>query len=119
MSEYDDKDRGELLALCEARSVPHDGRWGEARLIEALRGADARKQEGEALAKASARRAEAAVKADPPKRCRVLPNGDGKVSTGVHIAGVGDDFYEKGDEFSVPGKIAAELQDRGLVEVMG
>lgn len=77
--------------------------------------------EVEALKKRAARQAVAKQTGEipPPEvvTCRVLKNGDGKISMGVHLAGVGDAFYEKGEEFDIERSIADELEDRGFVEI--
>jgi FKBP-type peptidyl-prolyl cis-trans isomerase len=52
-----------------------------------------------------------------PVSVRVLKAGDGKVSRGQHIGGVGEDHYERGEVFSVATSIAQELEDRGFVEI--
>lgn len=48
---------------------------------------------------------------------RVLPAGDGKVSTGEHDAKGGDVLYERGETFGVLRPIAEELEKRGYVEI--
>ena len=45
--------------------------------------------------------------------------GDGKVSNGRHIAGMGDEFYEEGEEFEIHASNAHALQDKGFVEIQG
>jgi hypothetical protein len=76
----------------------------------------------DALRKRAARQA-AAVLAEPVPadivECRVLKAGDGKVSMGIHVASIGDAFYEKGEKFSIERAIAVALEDRGLVEIEG
>lgn len=47
---------------------------------------------------------------------RVLPKGDGKVSTGNHVAGDGDLHYRAGDHGHGPKESVDELVDRGFVE---
>lgn len=49
-------------------------------------------------------------------RCRVLKNGDGKISKGVHDLN-GEHYYAKGDEFTTEKTIADNLEDRGFVEI--
>lgn len=49
---------------------------------------------------------------------RVLKKGDGKISMGVHIAGIGEAHYEAGETFVVSLPIAEELEERGFVEVV-
>lgn len=77
--------------------------------------------EEEALKKRAARQrvAQAQGEVPPPElvMCRVLKNGDGKISMGQHVAGIGDAFYEKGEKFSVERPIAEALEDRGYVEI--
>lgn len=49
---------------------------------------------------------------------RVLPKGDGKISKGIHVPGVGDLSYVKGDSISdVPLRRAEELEAKGYVEI--
>lgn len=48
---------------------------------------------------------------------RVLPKGDGKISKGIHVPGVGDLRYVKGDTFSVPLARAKALEEQGYVEI--
>lgn len=77
----------------------------------------------EALKKRAARQAAAKLREDAPPpdlvSCRVLKNGDGRVSMGQHVPGVGDAFYEKGETFRIERGIAVELEDRGYVEIEG
>ena len=75
----------------------------------------------EALKKRAARQAAAKLDAAAPPAdmvsCRVLKAGDGKVSMGTHIAGIGDAFYERNETFRVEREIAVALEDRGYVEI--
>lgn len=48
--------------------------------------------------------------------CRVLKAGDGKISTGEHVAGHGDLTYSRNDVFAVPRFQAEALELRGFVE---
>jgi hypothetical protein len=63
------------------------------------------------------------VKFTPPKATsddvivRVLPMGDGKVNMGVHVKGVGEAHYKKGEKFPIGQAIAIELEERGFVEI--
>jgi hypothetical protein len=54
-------------------------------------------------------------------RYRVLPKGAGLIYTGVYDANTGQPFtYVKGEVVDdVDPAIAGELEDRGLVEVLG
>lgn len=49
--------------------------------------------------------------------CRVLKMGDGKVSTGQHVAGIGEVHYDKGEVFKVERSIAEALEARGFIEI--
>lgn len=76
----------------------------------------------DALRKRAARQAATKLAEPVPPdlvECRVLKNGDGKVSMGEHIGGIGDAFYEKGEKFMVERAIATGLEDRGYVEIEG
>lgn len=75
----------------------------------------------EALKNRAARQA-AVVQATPENipivQARVLPMGDGKISMGVHVPGVGEAHYERGETFSVIETVAISLEDRGFVEIL-
>lgn len=50
---------------------------------------------------------------------RVLKAGDGKISKGVHVPGVGDLKYKQGDVIDgAKAHLAAQLEDRGFVEIL-
>jgi hypothetical protein len=52
-------------------------------------------------------------------KVRVLPNGDGKISMGVHIAGVGEAHYERGEVIpNVLKDTAQDLEARGFAEIV-
>jgi len=75
----------------------------------------------EALKNRAAR--QAAIVAEKPEaipivQARVLPMGDGKISMGVHVPGVGEAHYERGETFSVIETVALALEDRGFVEIV-
>jgi hypothetical protein len=78
-------------------------------------------EEGEALRRRAARQAAAKLKDEAPPadlvQCRVLKHGDGKISMGVHIAGVGDAFYEYNETFPCERSSAEALEARQYVEV--
>lgn len=57
------------------------------------------------------------VAEEPVVAVRVTKKGDGKISTGKHVAMLGDELYEAGEEFSISRSIALELEDRGFVEI--
>jgi len=49
---------------------------------------------------------------------RVLKAGDGKISTGIYIAGIGNMTHSKGKVLkNMPIHTARELEDRGFVEI--
>lgn len=48
--------------------------------------------------------------------CRVLKNGDGKISKGIHDLD-GEHYFAKGDEFHAEKGIADLLEDRGFIEI--
>lgn len=75
----------------------------------------------EALKNRAAR--QAAIVAEKPEnipivQARVLPMGDGKISMGIHVPGVGEAHYERGETFSVIETVALALEDRGFVEIV-
>jgi hypothetical protein len=45
----------------------------------------------------------------------VLPNGDGRISNGVHHPKLGDEYYDAGERFSTTVSNAFALEARGLV----
>lgn len=49
--------------------------------------------------------------------CRVLPMGADKISMGIHVSGVGEAHFEKGETFKVGEPIARALEARGYVEI--
>lgn len=51
--------------------------------------------------------------------CTVLPQGDGKISMGEHVAGFGTAHYEEGETFQIGLGIAVTLYDRGYVNFEG
>lgn len=62
--------------------------------------------------------------AAPPEPCpicemRVTFKGDGRISNGKQVPGLGDEFYEEGETFSIASDIGYALQDRGLAEFKG
>ena len=74
-----------------------------------------------ALAEKAARQAGKAPKTDDPSdivKCRVMKLGDGKVSTGQHVSGVGEVHFERGEELTIARSIALGLEDRGYVEIV-
>lgn len=76
----------------------------------------------EAIKKRAARQAakrELAPEIHPSVECVVLPMGDGKISMGEHVAGLGTAHYEEGETFTVILPIAISLYERGLVNFDG
>lgn len=79
-----------------------------------------RHEQNEALRKKAARQA---AKVDAPEvppdivECRVLHLGDGKISMGEHVSGVGEVHYEKGETFKAERSHAEWLQNKGYVEI--
>jgi hypothetical protein len=84
-----------------------------------LAAATEKERQAEALRKRAARQAAARQKDDAPPpevvECTVLPMGDGKISMGQHIGGLGEAHYEEGETFNVELPIAVSLYDRGFV----
>lgn len=76
----------------------------------------------EALKKRAAKQAakrELAPEVHEIVECVVLPMGDGKISMGEHIAGLGTAHYEEGETFTVILPIALNLYERGFVNFDG
>lgn len=83
-------------------------------------GAEARAEieKVEAIKKRAARQAakrELAPQTHPTVECTVLPMGDGKISMGEHVAGLGTAHFEEGETFSTDLPIALALYERGYV----
>lgn len=50
---------------------------------------------------------------------RILKAGDGKISTGIYVAGIGNMTHKRGKIIqNMPLHTARELEDRGFVEIM-
>jgi len=78
-------------------------------------------QQAEAVKRAARQAAKTQVAPQQIKRvkARVLPMGDGKISMGVHIAGVGEAHYEKGEIIQdLEEPIAQALEARGYAEII-
>lgn len=76
----------------------------------------------EAIKKRAAKQAakrELAPEAHPKVECIVLPQGDGKISMGEHVGGLGTAHFEEGETFSVELPIALALYERGYVNFEG
>lgn len=76
----------------------------------------------EKLRKRAAR--QAAKNIDAPKvedrlSVTILPLGDGKISMGIHIGGVGEAFYEEGEKIEVAKSVAVDLYEKGYVNFQG
>lgn len=52
-------------------------------------------------------------------KCVVLPAGDGRISMGEHVAGLGEVHYEDGEEFETDLPIAINLYLRNFVNFDG
>lgn len=84
--------------------------------------AKAELEKQEALKKRAAKQAakrELAPEVHPFVECEVLPMGDGKISMGEHISGLGTAHYEEGETFNVALPIAINLYNRGFVRFEG
>lgn len=55
----------------------------------------------------------------PVVECTVLPMGDGKISMGEHIAGLGTVHFEEGETFPCPLPTAIAHYERGYVNFEG
>jgi hypothetical protein len=76
----------------------------------------------EALKKRAAKQArkrELAPEEVPIVECVVLPQGDGKISMGEHVGGLGEVHYEEGETFPCQLPIAIGLYERGFVNFEG
>lgn len=69
-------------------------------------------------AKQAAKR-ELAPEVHPKVECVVLPQGDGRISMGEHVGGLGTAHYEEGETFEVELPIALALYERGYVNFDG
>lgn len=72
----------------------------------------------EALRKRAARQAAQVLQSPeviPMVTCTVLPMGDGKISMGQHVGGLGEAHYEEGETFDVILPVALTLYRRGFV----
>lgn len=67
----------------------------------------------------AAEEAAPAPEAEAMVNVRITKKGDGKVSTGKHIGGEGDELYEAGEIVSLPRSIAEQLEDAGHAEIQG
>ena len=84
--------------------------------------AKAELEKQEALKKRAAKQAakrELVPVVHPQAECTVLPMGDGKISMGEHVAGLGTAHYEEGETFSVDLPIALANYERGYVNFDG
>ena len=57
------------------------------------------------------------IESHPLVKCRVTKFGGSKVSMGIHVAAVGDAYYEPNEELSLELPIAEALEERGFVEI--
>ena len=57
--------------------------------------------------------------AEPMVMCRITKKGDGKISTGNHVTGLGDTTYERGEIVPMPISTARHYEDGpGYVEIV-
>lgn len=54
---------------------------------------------------------------DPVVSVRVLKLGADKISTGLHMAELGDEFFAQGEVFEIAKSIADALEAKGFVEI--
>lgn len=76
----------------------------------------------EALKKRAAKQAakrELAPEVHAQVECVVLPMGDGRISMGQHVGGLGEAHYEEGETFIVSMPVALSLYERGFVNFDG
>lgn len=81
----------------------------------------ANKIAAEDAARARAARQRLAAGLAPPQptvQVRITRLGDGKVSMGEHVGGVGEVHFEWKEETSLPQDIALALEERALVEIL-
>lgn len=79
-------------------------------------------EEREALKKRAAKQAakrELAPDTVERVECTVLPHGDGKISMGQHVAGLGEVHFEEGETFQCDLPIAVQHYVRGWVNFDG
>lgn len=78
--------------------------------------------EQDAKLREKAARQAAKVAKDPEPivmvQCRVMKAGDGKISTGLHVAGIGEVHYERDETFPAEQATATGYEDRGWVEIL-
>lgn len=115
----DEEDRKRLMERCT--------QLGIAQMIPPRAGPDAiREIMGRHMAenaqKMAVKEAEARVKQKGPDtvyvQMRVLPLGHNKISTGIHIPGLGDEMYQRGDVIDLDFKIAKEHELAGRGEIL-
>lgn len=51
-------------------------------------------------------------------RVRITKAGNGKISMGTHVPGIGEACFEWKEETSLPEPVATILEDRGFVEIL-
>lgn len=65
----------------------------------------------------TAKELEAPPAEDPVVTVRVLKLGADKISTGLHMAELGDEFFAQGEVFEIARSIADALEAKGFVEI--
>lgn len=116
----EERERAELMEqihkLGISQSVPKGG--GIDALREHISRHIAAKAQAQAVLEEQDRRARLRP-ADTLVSVRVLPMGDGKISRGVHIPGIGDSRYGRGEIFEIGESIAIAQERNGYVEIIG
>lgn len=102
-----------------ATPVPDENISPEQRKTNNERVAEKQAAEAELRLRAARQRTSGAV-AEPSQlvRVRITKQGDGKVSMGQHVAGVGEAYYEWKEELSLPEPTAKALEERYYVEIL-
>ena len=70
-----------------------------------------------AKARAARQHAIAGTRAPEMVNTRITKMGDGKVSMGIHVAGIGEACYERNEEPELPLDVAQRLDDLGFAEI--
>lgn len=69
------------------------------------------------MARAARQKALAGKDEQPMVKVRITKMGDGKVSMGIHVAGIGEAYYEKGEMVDLPLDVAQRIESRGFAEI--
>lgn len=95
--------------MADPKTPPTEAQKREMAEIEAKKRIKAAKQ-----ASKIAKDAEAPVL----KHCKVLHLGDGRISTGEHVAGIGEVHYEEDETFEVVEGTADKYKSLGWVQIL-